>query len=236
MNQTKSKSHKLVAIFQIALLTTIVFAVVIYATLPTLTIKNKPIDFPQERIELTKKYIKDHYHLDVNSTKIEPKIVVLHWTAINDLNESYQRLKPPTLFSDRKDIVLASQLNVSAHFLVDRDGTTYNLMPVNQMARHTIGLNYNSIGIENVGGEGNVDNLTPDQVHANIELIKLLKTQFPSIKYVIGHHEYRQFETTLLWLEKDANYRTKKYDPGEPFVQKVFSGVKDLNLKRAPKK
>ncbi len=38
---------------------------------------------------------------------------------------SFNRLNPPILFSDRRDIVNASRLNVSAHFMVDRDGTIY---------------------------------------------------------------------------------------------------------------
>ncbi len=44
-------------------------------------------------------------------------------------NKSFNRLNPPTLFSDRKDILKASALNVSSHFMVDRDGTIYRLMP-----------------------------------------------------------------------------------------------------------
>jgi len=44
-------------------------------------------------------------------------------------------------------------LNVSAHFLVDRDGTIYQLMPETRMARHAIGVNHLAIGVENVGDE-----------------------------------------------------------------------------------
>jgi len=150
-------------------------------------------------------------------------------------DKSFARLKQEKLFSDRKDIMKASALNVSSHFLVARDGTIYRLMPEIWMARHIIGLNYSSIGIENVGGKGNKkDDLTPAQVKSNIALVKYLKAKYPSIRYLIGHYEYRQMEKTSLWLEKDKAYRTVKSDPGKSFMQKVRSAVKYLKLKKAP--
>lgn len=193
---------------------------------------DRPIDFGENRIEMTKEYIKSHYGKDVKNIEMTPKIIVLHWTADMKLERSFKRLKPEKLFSDRKDIVKASALNVSSHFLVDRDGTILRLMPENWMARHVIGLNYSSIGIENIGGKGNVsEDLTPEQVEANIYLVKYLKEKFPSIEYLIGHHEYRDMESTSLWLELDKGYRTKKKDPGEKFMNEVRLGVSTLDLK-----
>jgi len=144
---------------------------------------------------MTKAYIKKHYGLSVTNIKITPKIIVLHWTAEPDFNASFNRLYPEKLFSDRKDIAAASLLNVSSQFLVSRDGTIYQLMPDDWMARHVIGLNYSAIGVENVGGEGNQkEDLTPAQVQANIRLIKYIKAKYPSISYLIGHLEYREME------------------------------------------
>jgi beta-N-acetylhexosaminidase len=201
-----------------------------------ITIIDKPIDFSKERVAMTKAYIKIHYGIQTDSIKITPKIILLHWTAEMDLGKSFARLKPEKLPSDRKDIMQASALNVSAQFLVARDGTIYRLMPENWMARHVIGLNYTSIGIENVGGHGDrKDDLTPAQVASNIALVRYLKNKYPSIEYLVGHHEYRAMEKTPLWLEKDKGYRTAKNDPGDAFVQKVYSKTKDMGLKRAPK-
>ena len=197
-------------------------------------IKQRPIIFKQERIDMTKQYIKQHYGLLVKNIKIKPKIIVLHWTAVESLEDSYKRLKPQKLYSDRKDIIKASALNVSAHFMVDRDGRIYQLMPDNIMARHVIGLNYSSIGIENIGGQDNIkEDLTDAQVKANIDLVKYLKSKYPDIEYLIGHHEYRLMEKTPLWLEKDDGYRTQKRDPGDKFMKQVRAGVKELHLKAA---
>ena len=202
----------------------------------TIKIIDKPIDFGAERIAMTKSYIKQHYGRKVNNIKITPKIIVLHWTAEMSFNKSFKRLQPQKLLTDRKDIAKASLLNVSAQFLVARDGTIFRLMPENWMARHVIGLNYSSIGVENVGGKGNkIDDLTLAQRKSNILLVKYLKAKYPSIEYLIGHHEYRQMESTSLWLEKDKGYRTVKSDPGKKFMSDIRSAVKPLKLKTPPK-
>ena len=202
----------------------------------TIKIIDKPIDFGSERISMTKDYIKQHYGRKVNNIKITPKIIVLHWTAEMSFDKSFKRLKPQKLLSDRKDIVKASALNVSSQFMVARDGTIFRLMPENWMARHVIGLNYSSIGVENVGGKGNKkDDLTQAQRKANIKLIRYLKGKYPSIEYLIGHHEYRQMESTSLWLEKDKGYRTVKSDPGKKFMSEMRKATKDLRLKTPPK-
>ena len=179
-----------------------------------LEIKQLPIEFGDKRVELTKKYIKSHYNLDVKDIKIIPKIIVVHHTAIDDFKDSLSRFISQTLPTDRPDIQSAGAVNVSTHFMVERDGTINQLMPLDYMARHVIGLNYSSIGIENVGGEDNVkDDLTPAQLDANIKLVKYLNAKYPNIEYLIGHHEYQKMEKSPLWLEKDAGYRTKKADP-----------------------
>ncbi|MDA3909489.1 MAG: N-acetylmuramoyl-L-alanine amidase [Sulfurimonas sp.] len=197
------------------------------------SIVQKPIEFGQERIDMTKAYIKQHYTIETDHITIDPKVIVLHWTAVMDFEDCFKRLQGNTLYSDRGDIADAGALNVSSHFLVARDGTIYQLMPDNWMARHVIGLNYSSIGIENVGGEDNVkDDLTDAQVEANIKLVKYLKAKHPNIEYLIGHHEYQEMEKSPLWLEKDAEYRTTKADPGEKFMNSVRTEVKELGLKK----
>ncbi len=197
-----------------------------------LKIIDKPIDFGKQRAELTKEYIKNHYGLDVKDITINPKIIVLHWTAVPTLEGSFDRLKPELLLTDRKDIAAAGALNVSSHFLVDKDGSIYRLMPDNYMARHTIGLNYYAIGIENVGGKGDKsEDLTQAQVEANVYLVRYLKKKYPEIELLIGHYEYGRMKKTKYWLEKDDNYFTQKNDPGDIFMKAVRSRVVDLGLK-----
>jgi len=208
----------------------IVFLILISISLFSFEIKNTPIEFGKLRIELTKSYIKNHYGLIVQNIEIEPKIIVIHYTGIDDFDDSIKRFIPSILLSDRKDISNAGVVNVSAHFMVERDGTIHQLMPIDYMARHVIGLNYNSIGIENVGGENHKQNLTIEQLISNIKLINYLKEKFNSIEYVIGHDEYRCFEGSDLWLEKDKGYRTSKQDPGKIFMRDIRANIQGFKV------
>jgi len=201
----------------------------------TFRIHERPIPFSDWRQQATRAYIAEHYGRQVDSITIEPRIIVLHWTASDSLEESLSRFEPEGLPARRADLggtgkAGAGQVNVSAHFLVDRDGKIFRLMPETWMARHVIGLNLSAIGIENVGGEGGVDNLTRRQIKANIRLVRDLKARFPSIGYLIAHSEYRQLEGHPLWLELDPGYRTEKIDPGERVMKKVRRAVADLGL------
>ena len=98
------------------------------------------------------------------------------------------------------------------------------------MARHVIGLNYTAIGIENVGGAHDVDDLTDGQLKANEYIVRYLKQKYPSIEYLIGHYEYTLFEHHPLWKESDSTYRTQKTDPGVRFMTLLRERVSDLKL------
>lgn len=204
----------------------ILLILVLFINVYSIEIKQMPLEFTQKRVDLTKQYIKNSYGLEVENINIIPKIIVIHHTAMDDLTESFNRFNSETLTSDRKDIKKGGNLNVSAHFFVDFDGTIYSLMPETYMARHVIGLNLSSIGIENIGG--NKKELTKEQLKANIELVKYLKDKYKTIEYLIGHYEYTSFEKHPLFLEKDAKYRTIKHDPSIDFMENLRLNFPDL--------
>lgn len=191
-------------------------------------IVDKPIRFGPQRIVLTQQYLKRHYGIDAKTIEIQPRMIVVHYTALPTLSASWNAFNPETLPSYRALIGKASRLNVSVHYLVDRDGTIYRLMPDHWMARHVIGLNHCAVGIENVGS----DDLTPAQLEADTKLIRYLRRKYPAIRYLIGHYEYRNFEGSPLWLEKDPGYRTIKKDPGRIFMKALHRRFPDL--KSAP--
>ena len=197
---------------------------------PGLRIVDRPISFSKNRVEMTRAYIQSHYGLSPSDIRIVPRVIVLHWTAIDDLEGSFRAFDRETL-AGRPDLHSAGDVNVSIQFLVDRDGTIYRLMPETHMARHVIGLNYSAIGVENVGGAGGVDNLTDAQIRANVRLVRYLAKKYPTIQQLIGHSEYRMLERSPLWLEREAGYRTTKIDPGDRFMRAVRAGVADLKLR-----
>jgi N-acetyl-anhydromuramyl-L-alanine amidase AmpD len=197
------------------------------------TINNIPIVFDEERKQLTLEYLSERYGLEQDEPTITPRMIVLHWTFIKTLEESFNAFKDATLPDYRPEIKTASALNVSAHFLVDQDGSIYRLLPETTMARHVIGLNHCALGIENVGGTESTP-LTQEQIDANIWLVSYLAKKH-KIRYLIGHYEYTNFEGHELWLEKDDGYRTEKTDPGKNFLDMVKNKTWHLKFRQTPK-
>ena len=203
-------------------------ALLITVSLAGIEIVDRPIPFGATRVDLTKAYIRQHYGIAAAGITITPRIILVHATGIDSLEESLERFIPETLPGNRPDIKNGGAVNVSAHFMVDSDGTVYRLMRETDMGRHVIGLNYSSIGIENVGGAHGYSNLTDAQLEANRRLVAYLTEKYPTITHLIGHYEYRCMEQTPLWLERDPGYRTTKSDPGESFMTQLRRSFPEL--------
>ncbi|MBX2841323.1 MAG: N-acetylmuramoyl-L-alanine amidase [Flammeovirgaceae bacterium] len=195
-------------------------------------INDKPVIFDERRTELSLEYIKTRYGIEKETPTIDPKIIVVHYTVVPTFEKTFQIFDKSEIPQSRDQIKGASALNVSAQFVVDRDGTIYRLMPETTFARHVIGLNYCAIGIENVG-DGKDNPLTKAQLKANAKLVKYLAEKY-DIEYLIGHYEYKVFQNHPLWKEKDKNYRTVKEDPGKKFMMALRKKVKKLDIKSAP--
>ncbi len=193
---------------------------------------NQPLDFNEDRRELSLLYLQERYGLIQDEPFITPKMVVVHWTAIPTLEGSLRAFEDSRLPSSREGIAGAGDLNVSSQYLIDQDGTIYQLLPDTLMARHVIGLNHCAIGIENVGGTPETP-LTRKQFRANRWLIRQLHNKY-DLDYLIGHYEYTRFENTALWLEKDDGYRTVKSDPGKDFIEGLRRSLNDLDWKPVP--
>jgi N-acetylmuramoyl-L-alanine amidase len=199
---------------------------------PTFRILDKPINFNEERKQLSIDYLRERHGLDQTLPSINPKMIVLHWTVIPTIESTFDVFDPVHLPGARAGIASASSLNVSSQFLIDRDGEIFRLLPDTAFARHVIGLNYCSIGIENIGSEKSL--LTKAQLKSNENLIRYLTKKYPEITYLIGHYEYQKFEKSELWKETDSNYRTVKTDPGTQFMRKIRRRLHDLPLMANP--
>jgi hypothetical protein len=208
--------------------------IVSHAAMDTVAIKiiAKPIEFDSLRKQLSLQYIFTHYGMKENEPTIHPKMIVIHHTAIDGFNLSFQTMYGSILPKARNEIKKEGLLNVSSHYLIDRDGTIYQLLPDTVFARHTIGLNLIAIGIENVGGRKLP--LTTAQLNSNEKLVRSLKQKYPSIEWMIGHKEYGKFRGSKLWMEKDDAYFTIKHDPAGNFMEQLRRRLSDLSLKSEP--
>lgn len=193
---------------------------------------DRPIRFDEERIKLTLEYRRVHQDAAAHDTGITPRVIVLHYTGGTSVQSTWAYFNRLTAEASRKSLLRAGVVNVSAHFVVDQDGTIYRLVPETTMARHVIGLNHVSIGVENVGN-GKTLPLTDAQVTANVALIRYLAGRY-AITHLIGHQEADRMRGHAYYLEKDPGYRNTHGDPGSGFMARVRAQLGDLALEGPP--
>jgi beta-N-acetylhexosaminidase len=112
-------------------------------------------------------------------------VIVEHYTA----NESFSSTWS-TFASDAPDPELGEKPGTCAHFVIDKDGTIYQLVRLPLVCRHTVGLNWTAIGIEHVGTSDAEILRNPRQLRASLALTLWLARRFGiSLSNVIGHNE-----------------------------------------------
>jgi hypothetical protein len=195
---------------------------------PGLAIVDAPMAWSDERAKLTLDYRRAHSDPDASDLAIEPHVIVLHYTAGGSATATRAYFDTVRIEAERKELLRAGAVNVSSHYVVDRDGTIYRLQPETRFARHCIGLNHIAIGIENVGDEAKFP-LTDAQVAADAALVRDLARRFP-ITHLLGHYEVMKFRASPLYVERDPKYQNDKPDPGARFMARVRERVSDLHL------
>lgn len=104
------------------------------------------IEYTPYRIQLLKEYAEAHYSDYYVKTKgspewpgieIDPKVIVLHYTAVPTLEKTFGVFAPDTL-RGRVYLNQSGKANVGVQFLVDRDGSIYQITPDNYFIRHMI--------------------------------------------------------------------------------------------------
>ncbi|MFL6006287.1 MAG: N-acetylmuramoyl-L-alanine amidase [Gaiellaceae bacterium] len=152
------------------------------ASAPRPRIVVKPIPLSPARLAETRAYAKRHYGVDSWRLR-HPHVIVEHYTASDTFASAYA-----TFASNASN--LGELPGVCAHFVIDRDGTIYRLVPPNIICRHTVGLNYTAIGIEHVGTSDAEVLADRRQLDASLRLTLWLMSRFGiRLRNVIGHNE-----------------------------------------------
>ena len=143
----------------------------------------KPIPFGAQRKAEMAAYARKHYGID--SWVLHPKVIVEHYTATETFSPVWN-----TFAANSPDPELGELPGTCAHFVIDRDGTIYQLVPLDVMCRHTVGLNDVAIGIEHVGTSDAEILHDPAQLKASLRLTAWLMGRFHiALRNVIGHNE-----------------------------------------------
>jgi beta-N-acetylhexosaminidase len=151
---------------------------------PKPAIVSKPIPFGAARRAETAAYAQRHYGLNTWRL-VHPHVIVEHYTATTTFSSTYS-----TFAADRADSELHELPGTCAHFVIDTDGTIYQLVPLSIICRHTVGLNYTAVGIEHVGTSDAEILGNPRQLRASLALTVWLMHRYGiQLRNVIGHNE-----------------------------------------------
>jgi beta-N-acetylhexosaminidase len=112
-------------------------------------------------------------------------VIVEHYTVSSTFSSAWN-----TFASNAPDVELHERPGVCSHFIVDKDGTIYQLVSLALICRHTVGLNDRAIGIEHVGSSDAEILGRPKQLRASLRLTRWLQSCYGvRTKDVIGHSE-----------------------------------------------
>jgi hypothetical protein len=122
---------------------------------------------------LIKQFIKSPNYSSRNGATIDK--IVLHCTE-------------GSLASTLAEFQRSDGRQVSAHYVIDRNGDIYQMVSDSDRANHCMGANENSIGIEHVGTE--TDSLAAPQAAASAALIRWLLEQYHIPRTNIFGHDF----------------------------------------------
>ena len=143
-----------------------------------------PIPYGAARKQQMAAYSLRHYGEDTYVLS-DPKVIVEHYTETASAGEAYNTFAP-----DVPDNEFHELPNTCAHFLVEPSGRIDQLVPLSLRCRHTVGLNWTAIGIENVGFSDQEILDRPAQIDASLRLTRWLRCRYAiTLENVIGHNE-----------------------------------------------
>ncbi len=142
------------------------------------------IPFPPRRLREMAAYARRHYGID-SWRLVHPHVIVEHYSVTSSVQAVYDTFAP-----DVPDSELHELPGTCAHFVIGRDGTIYQLVPLGIMCRHTVGLNWTAIGIEHVGFSDAQVLGDRRQLAASLALTRWLRCRYGiPVADVIGHNE-----------------------------------------------
>lgn len=167
----------------------------------------KPIPFPDLRKEQMAAYSARHYGKH-RWRLSDPAVIVEHFTDGTTFDSAWN-----TFASNARH--LGEKPGTCAHFVIDTDGTIYQLADREVRCRHTIGLNHVSIGIEHVGRSAQDILRNQAMMRSSLRLtLWLMATYRIEVRNVIGHAESLEspfhFERYTAWrcrTHADFNHR-----------------------------
>ncbi len=147
-------------------------------------VRQHRIPFGAQRKRDMRRYARRHYGIDDYRLK-KPRVIVLHLSVTDTAQQVFNTFAP-----NRPDPELGELPGVCSHYVIDPRGHISQLVSLRIMCRHTVGLNYTSIGIEHVGRRESQVFGHRRQLRASLRLVRWLQSRYGvRTRNVIGHKE-----------------------------------------------
>ena len=214
----------------------------------TMRLTEMPVPVDRKMKELTRDFVLANYGL--NSIWLHPRVIVFHAMGDGDLKTS---LEVSSFLHDQipeswGNLFKAGKLPNGAHFIIEKNGNVICLsLPVSSdesrisydrgdhkwlVKRHQDG-NPIAIGIENVTDQGNVTDLTKEQIESNAKLARwLLWMEKGKVDYAMSHHQFNDDQNYDLFLTAfklqhlQKQYRTKgRRDIGDKNLRRIIDKI-----------
>lgn len=160
-----------------------------------------------------RRYFKRNYAENSLHFQPNPSMIVMHYTVVPTAEATYRVL---------------SRRHVSVHFMIDVDGTIYQLMPLERRCNGAYGVNHKALSIEMIATTEQDLLSRRYQVFQSFCLVRYLMQRY-DIKFdkVVGHFEVGMGVTRVPdYLDLyDPYYPTRypphdmRYDPGEKYMR-----------------
>ncbi len=177
----------------------------------------KLIPFHHKRKMQTARYSKRHYGKRRYRLG-QPRVIVEHYTDGPSMISAWW-----TMANNTKN--LGESPGVCTHFIIDKRGHIYRVVPLELRCRHTIGLNQTAIGIEHVGTSDRSVMSRDRQRRASYHLTLWLMAKYDiAVRNVIGHGESLQ---SPLRYERYRSWRCLTHtDFSRPTMRKYRSHLR----------
>lgn len=131
-------------------------------------------------------YFQRHAHQP--TYRLRPSMIVMHYTVSHNASSVWESFARGCRMDSGDYGFLFG--HPSVHYMIDKDGTVFQLMPTSWRATGTYGVNHVAISIEMVAWDEDDLLSRPGQVYASFCLVNHLMRQFQiPLKRVIGHFD-----------------------------------------------
>ena len=150
-----------------------------------------------------RQYFQKHYRED--DLKLKPKLIVMHYSGTDNFPKLWWTF-----------VNGGPEGHLSVHYVIDRDGTIYELIPPDVRARGTYGVNHAAISIDLIGKNQNDILKNKKQLKVSFALVRYLMNKYRiSKEKVLGHYEVaRGKDLVQEYLDYGDSRYPDRYPPG----------------------